>query len=122
MQLDPITSQAMRGTANRARRSPWLHLLDALLDLTEGKAELVRHAERAWASATFAGTRHSVVLAFTGAEAVEAGERFLAALPDHEFTLPRQLVADAAVIGTSHGLLPCPRLEAELALLVLDEG
>lgn len=122
MQLDPITSRAMSFTTRRpSRRSPWLQLLAALLELAEGQAELVRHDERAWASATFAGTRHSVVLAFTGAEAVAAADRFIAALPDHEFTIANQLVADAAVIAVEQTALPQPRMVIELQMLLLDE-
>ncbi|MGB7656151.1 MAG: hypothetical protein WBL74_11780 [Novosphingobium sp.] len=105
----------------RTRRTPWMQLLSALLDLAQGQAELVRHAERTWASVTFSGTRHSVVLAFTGAEAVAVGEGLIDALPDHEFAIPGQLVADAAVVRVEHSLLPEPRLEVEIEVLMLDE-
>ena len=71
MQIDPAAARSMQSAV---RRSPWLLLLSTLLELTEGKGELVRHAERSWASATFSGTRHNVVLSFTGADAVSAGE------------------------------------------------
>jgi hypothetical protein len=54
------------------RRRPWAPLLSALISLAGGKAELLRHVERPWASVTFSGTRHMVTLAFTGAEAVVA--------------------------------------------------
>ncbi|NOU03259.1 MAG: hypothetical protein HOO94_06390 [Novosphingobium sp.] len=104
-----------------ARRTPWMPLLSALLELAQGRGELLRHSERAWASVTFTGTRHSVALAFTGAEAVAAGELFIDALPDHEFAIPRQLVADAAVVRVDHTALPEPRLEVEVELLLLDE-
>ncbi len=107
--------------ARHRPRGPWMHLLSALLGLAGGKAELVRHSERAWASVTFSGTRHTVVLAFAGAEAVAAGEVFLDALPEHEFTIPRQLVADAAVIAVEHDLLPEPKLTLEVELLLLEE-
>ena len=125
MQFDPATHRAMQipfEPARRAGTAPWLHLLSALLELAGGKAELIRHAERAWASVTFSGSRHTVLLAFTGAEAVAAGEQLIAALPDHEFTLPRRLVADAAVVAAEHSLLPEPRLTAEIELLVLDDA
>ncbi len=49
------------------------------------------------------------------------GEQFIAALPEHEFTLPRQLVADAAVVSVEHATLPEPRLTVELELLLLDD-
>ena len=103
------------------RRRPWLALLSAVLDQAGGKAELIRHAERGWASATFSGTRHSIVLAFAGEDAAAMGEAFLEALPDHEFAIPGQLVADAGIVRTDHALLPEPRLEVEVELLLLDD-
>jgi hypothetical protein len=122
VQIDLTADAAMLSTARRrTRRTPWMQLLSALLDLAEGEAELVRHAERAWASVTFSGTRHSVVLAFTGTDAVAIGEQVIDALPDHEFAIPGQLVADAAVVRAEHALLPQPRLEIEIEVLMLDE-
>lgn len=123
MQPNPTADQAMLNTAARAaRRTPWMPLLSALLELGDGKGELVRHSERNWASITFAGTRHSVVIAFTGAEAVAAGEAFIDALPEHEFAIPRQLVADAAVVAVDHTALPEPRLEVTAELLLLEDA
>jgi hypothetical protein len=116
MQLEPIR------TRPRPARRPWLGVLSAVLELAQGKGELVRHAERPWASVTFAGTRHSVVLAFSGAEAVAAGEDFIACLPDHEFAIPGQLVADACIVRVDHATLPDTRLECEVELLLLEEG
>lgn len=123
MQPNFSADQAMLTAARRtARRTPWMPLLSALLELGGGKGELVRHSERSWASVTFAGTRHSVVLCFTGTEAVAAGEAFIDALPDHEFAIPRQLVADAAVIAVEHAALPEPRLEVTAELLLLEDA
>lgn len=123
MQIDLSMDQAMLSAARRkARRTPWMPLLSALLELAQGQAELIRHSERAWASVTFSGSKHVVVLAFTGEAAVAAGERLIDALPEHEFELPRLLVADAAVVRVEHTALPQPRLEVELELLVLDEA
>ncbi|MBS0482249.1 MAG: hypothetical protein JSR96_08870 [Proteobacteria bacterium] len=96
-------------------------LLSALLELGENQGELLSHAERNWASVTFSGSRHNVRLAFTGEQAVEAGERLIDALPEHEFTIPRHLVADAAIVSVVHTALPQPRLELEVDLLLLDE-
>lgn len=104
-----------------ARRSPSVRLREQVLELAGGKAEILSHDERSWASVTFAGTRHRLELAFEGAEAVEAGERLIAFLPEHEFVIPRQLVADAAVTAVDHRLSPQPRLAVTCELLLLDE-
>ncbi|MFM5885981.1 MAG: hypothetical protein ACKOQ3_11790 [Novosphingobium sp.] len=122
MQLDPAADLAMLSAVRRPARSrPWMPLLAEVLKLGEGEAELLSHAERAWASVTFSGSRHTVRLAFTGAGSIAAGERLIDALPEHEFAIPRQLVADAAVVAVIHSALPEPRLEVEVELLLLDE-
>lgn len=124
MHIDLNQDQAMLSAARRSarRHRAWMPLLSALLSLGEGEGELIRHCERAWASVTFSGARHTVVLEFLGEAAVTAGERLIDALPDHEFQIPRQLVADAAVVRVEHSALPQPRLEVEVELLLLDEG
>ena len=106
----------------RARRSAGDRVRSALLALSEHRGQVVTHSEKAWASITFAGARHSLSLIFAGAEAVEAGERFIANLPEHEFAIPGQLVADAAVIEVEHRIVPDPRLVVQCELLLLDDG
>lgn len=103
------------------RRRPWQVLLTAVLRLAGGKAELLRHVERPWASVTFAGTRHTITLAFTGSEAVAAVDTFLNALPDHEFAIPRQVVADAAIVSVTHETAPEPKLTVEVEMLLLED-
>ncbi|MBA3053920.1 MAG: hypothetical protein FP826_03080 [Sphingomonadales bacterium] len=98
-----------------------MKLLGQVLELGDGKAELLRHADRPWASATFTGTRHMIALAFEGRDAIEAAELLIARLPDHEFDLPGQIVADAAVAEVTHVIEPTPRLTIELELLLLDD-
>lgn len=131
MRIDPTEDRAMVATLDRPRpmtpartpaRRPWLQLLAAVTQLAGADAELIRHSERGWASITFTGTRHLMVLAFTGAKAIAAGEQFIAALPDHEFTIPRQLVADATVIAVDHAALPEPKLVVEIELLLLEDA
>jgi hypothetical protein len=123
MHIDPGANAAMLSAARRAsRRTPWAALLNALLELAGNQAELLSHAERAWASVTFSGTRHDVRLRFAGARAVSMGEQFIDALPDHEFAIPRQLVADAAVLSVIHTALPEPCLEVEVQLLLLEDA
>ena len=105
----------------RPRRGPRERLAEALLTLAEGKARIASHSEKNWASITFAGARHRVELVFEGAQAVEAGECFIAFLPDHEFAIPGQLVADAAVVEVEH-LFDPPLLTVTCELLLLEEG
>ena len=121
MQIDLILHKTALAPARRAARSPWLPLLSALMELAGRKAELVRHAERSWASATFSGTRHEVVLSFAGAATIAAGEQFIADLPEHEFTISGSIVADAVVTATDHLALPEPKLQVTAELLLLEE-
>jgi hypothetical protein len=108
-------------SGTRKSRGPWLRLLSAVLELAGPCAELLRHAERPWASATFSGTRHTIALSFTAAEAISAGEEFIAALPDHEFSISGQLVADAAIALVEHEAGPNPKMTVEAELLLLED-
>lgn len=105
----------------RVRISPGERLLRSVLALAGPHAELITHSEAPWASVTFAGTRHTIELRYDGWEACDAAEALMAALPEHEFTIPRTLVADAAVVRLDQALLPEPRMTLELALLLLDD-
>ena len=104
------------------QRSTAARLREALLALGDFRGQVITHGEKAWASITFSGARHTLALLFAGEEAVEAGERFIAALPDHEFAIPGQLVADAAVTEAEHRMLPHPRLVVQCELLLLEDG
>ena len=110
----PRLAKAARGTAARLR--------EALIELAGGHATIAEHSEKSWASITFAGTRHRLQLAFEGEAAIQAGEMFIVFLPEHEFMLPGQLVADVAVTAVDHRLAPEPRLTVSIELLLLDEG
>jgi len=104
------------------RRSPWLGLLSQVMALAQGQGQLLRHAERGWASATFTGSRHTIEMEFIGADAIAAGENYICTLPDHEFTVPGHLVADATIIETDHAQLPQPRLTITAELLLLEDA
>jgi len=103
------------------RRSISERLREELQTLAGGHALFLAHAEKSWASITFAGTRHRLDLSFEGAEAVEAAETFIALLPEHEFSIPRQLVADATVTSVDHRIGADPRMSVQAELLLLDE-
>lgn len=121
----PRPSSARRPSASARRpgpRSTGDRLREALLTLGDHRGQVLTHSERAWASITFAGARHTLTLLFAGEEAVAAGEAFIAALPEHEFAIPGQLVAHAAITDVEHRLLPHLRLVAQCELLLLEEG
>jgi hypothetical protein len=105
----------------RAARAPASRLHDAIRELAGPAAEIGDHTESNWASITFAGTRHRLTLIFQGDAGMAAGERFIEALPEHEFAIPRQLVADASVQKVEQALLPHPRLEVSIELLLLED-
>lgn len=114
----PVSAPA----ALRPRRSLADRVRGGLMQLTGGQGTVLGHSEKAWASITFAGTRHEVVLEFCGPEAVAAGEELIERLPDHEFALPGQLVADATVTKVDHRFGAMERLEVTAVLLLLEEG
>ncbi|AWW75251.1 hypothetical protein CD351_12510 [Erythrobacter sp. KY5] len=110
------------GRRYRARRTTADRVREALLMLAEGRADLLTHEEKAWSSITFAGTRHEVMLDFNGADAVAVGEEFIASLPEHEFTIPGQLVADATISEVDHRFGQDERMVVTAVLLLLDES
>ena len=123
MQHDPQAQRQMASTLHtRGPRRPWLALLSSVLQLAEGKAELVRHGERPWASVTFSGSRHTIALRFAGIAALEAGDAFIEALPDHEFHIRGQIVADAAITSVEQTTLPEPAMLVEAELLLLEDA
>ena len=110
----PPSPAPRRGNAGRLER--------ALIALAGGEGRVLDHRERGWASITFAGTRHTVQLAFETPEAIAGGEVLIAELPDHEFAIPGQLVADAGVVEVEHRLTPEPWLIVRCELLLLEES
>lgn len=117
----PEAHRALR-TGPRVRISPGERMLRAVTALAGPSAELMSHTERPWASVTFAGTRHTIVLRYEGWEACDEAEKLIAELPEHEFEIPRTLVADAGVSRLEQVLLPEPTMTVELMLLLLDDN
>lgn len=106
----------------RPRRTTADRLREALLAMTGGHADLLMHEEKAWNSITFSGTRHEMMLDFDGEESVAAGEEFIATLPDHEFRIPGQLVADATISAVDHRFGAQERMVVTAILLLLEES
>ena len=123
MRIDPEGHRKMIEALRRGgARGVWLRVVEAMLDLAGSDVEFLSHKEKPWHAPTFSGTRHMVALAFTGSRAIDAGETFIAALPDHEFTIAGRLVIEAKVMSVKHVALPEPRLELEAELLLLEEA
>lgn len=108
--------------SQRRTRAPGERLRAALAELAGAQAVFTAHSERRWASITFAGARHRFVLSFAGEAGCEAGEAFIAALPDHEFAIPGQLVADADIVEVDHHIAPDMRMTVTAELLLLEDA
>jgi len=121
MQIDPRAYQT-KSSGLGSGRAPWKRIARAVLDLAGSHAELIRHAEKPWASVTFSGARHTLVIAFDGTAAMDAADHFIAALPDHEFTISGRLVADTTIVSVDQRTISSPRTLVEAELLVLDEA
>jgi len=122
LDLRAFETKSEATTAPPPRRlTPGERLLREVREIAGPLAEVVSHREVPWASITFSGTRHGLVLRFAGSEAVSDGEAFIANLPEHEFRLRGKLVADASILRVDQDVLPSPLLEVECEILVLDE-
>lgn len=108
--------------AANPRRTIADRLGQAVMAICGGRGEILTHAERPWASITFSGTRHELELRFEGIEQVEAGERLIEQLAEHEFAIPGQLVADATVTRVEHRFGKVETLTVTAVLLLLEEA
>lgn len=102
-------------------RGPAARLERALIALAGGHGRVIEHRERNWASITFAGTRHEIAIAFDTDRAIAGGEELIATLPDHEFAIPGQLVADAQVRKVVHRAQPAASLTVHAEFLLLQD-
>lgn len=96
-------------------------VLAAICALVEDRCLVVVHRETPWVSLTFKGSRHEIELQFIGDEDIAIGETLIAMLPEHEFSIGRQVVVDASVRWTEMRSYPAHVLGAKIELLVLDD-
>jgi hypothetical protein len=96
-------------------RSRCGRLADALRVLLPG-SEIDQIRETDWHSATFAGVRCEIDMRLSGENAANRAREFRDRLPDHEFNLPRNIVADIAVLQITE-LGPQITLSLEALLL-----
>lgn len=92
-----------------------------LLELAENLGAIIVHKSKPWRSISFEGERHELLMTFEGSQAVGAGSRFAEALPEHEFTIPGQLMADAVVTKIDEQAEP-PFMAIYLELLTLEHS
>ena len=67
-----------------------------------GNADLIESQERPWASATFSGARHIITVRIPVDERDSTVPTLLAKLPDYEFNVPGEIVADCVVSMQRH--------------------
>lgn len=98
-----VPTTAQRGPARgrdwprRPRRDPHARLITQLLALAGPDSSVIATSTRPWASATFVGQKHRVVLRFDGTDHAARADGFAARLPEAEFALSGHIVADACV-------------------------
>ncbi len=97
-------------------------LIPAVLAVGSNLGRLLEHEEMVWSSPTFTGARHTIVLEFKGEREVQAGVRFAARLPTHEFMLAGHKVCEAKIIRSHFGMLPHKRLEIEAEIAMVEDA
>ena len=91
-----------------------------MLHLADAAASIADHTSSVWSSLSFTGNTHLVTVVFDGDENILLGEDFIQALPEHEFSIPGQLVADAHVTDVITQPNP-PSLTVVCKVLLLAE-
>ena len=76
-------------------------------------------SSRSWASATFTGARHEIILRLDGEGAVEAAARFAAEAGAAEFRMRGHVVADIAIVAREETEQPGGGPAARMKLEVL---
>lgn len=109
---DPAISRNVRNSSA---------LIHQLSTLCGGAGTMIEHIERLWVSLTFSGTRHEITWEFRGGDEIAHGEALIAKLPEHKFSIPGQLVADA-VIDEVRQTWPTSELQVRFTILMLEEA
>ncbi|MDX3910729.1 MAG: hypothetical protein QHC67_13060 [Sphingobium sp.] len=95
-------------------------LLRSLLDLTG--PDVLAHCRETtpWASALYDGTRHLIELELTGEDAALRAEALAQLLPNAEFLIMGNIVADLAV--DEHVVLDAQRHRLDLSVLTIADA
>lgn len=65
--------------------------------LAESRASVTLERERPWASITFTGMRHSLIVRWNGVTDPAVIKKLTRTLPDQEFAIPGHFIADLLV-------------------------
>lgn len=107
----------MRGGRQREAGDPHRRLVLALLEMAGPDAQVPESRSTPWASATFDGARHHVILRLAGNDAHAAAAKLADMLPEAEFAISGHIVADVAVDGQDHSVdagHPCSMLHLSI--------
>ncbi len=127
MQTEHIMNKPIPRTAgtrhagHRPRITAGQRLALALFDCAGPMARLVRHTENQWSSATFTGSRHTLILRFEGHTAIAAAETLAVAISDDAITVQSALIAELTISRFDQTVLPQPSAEMEISALLLDQ-
>lgn len=95
-------------------------LLRGLADLSGPEATLNCTSSTPWASGLYDGTRHLIELDLTGENAAEQAHRLAQMLPNAEFLLIGNVVADLAI--DNHVVLDAQHHRLELSVLTIADA
>lgn len=79
------------------RRDPHTRLIAQLLGHAGPDSSVIATSSRPWASATFVGARHTLLLRLGGTDHGEQADRLMVSLPEAEFAIAGHIVADLCV-------------------------
>lgn len=84
------------------RRDPHTRLIAQLLQFAGPESSVIATSSRPWASATFIGARHTIVLKMVGTGHMERATKFAEMVPDAELSISGHIVADICVDESSY--------------------
>jgi len=79
------------------RRDPHCRLISQLLALGGPTASVIATSSGPWASATFVGARHRIILLLRGEDHEARADRLAKLLPEQEFAISGHIVADCCL-------------------------
>lgn len=86
-----------RDWPRRPKCDPHTRVIAQLLELAGSDSSVIATSSRPWASATFLGARHKIILKLTGTDHSQRADRFTEALPEAQFSISGHIVAEACI-------------------------